>query len=310
MGMTLPLVRLTQLDLLRGFVAVARRLSITLAADDLCLTQSAVSRQIAALEQQLGRKLFLRGHRSIALSPDGERLFRRVDPALLQLQDALGEWLEQPQRRPVTVTASIGVAALWLLPRLFGFQQRHPGIDVRVAASDRVLDLRTDGIDLALRYCARDAPPAGSERLFGEAVIPVAAPALLKKRRGLARVLADSVLLEFDDARRPWLQWADTLAARGLGAKPPRPMLRFNQYDQVIQACLAGQGLALGRLALIAPLLADGRLAPLDAGVAPTPSEHAYWLIRGDAATARPDVAAVVDWLREEAARTRRDSVG
>jgi len=306
--MSLPLTRLTQLDLLRGFVAVARRMSITLAAQDLCLTQSAVSRQIAALEANLGCALFLRGYRSIKLSPEGERLFRRVDPAFQQLQDGLAELLAPAQRRgSVTLTASIGVASLWLLPRLRGLQQRHPDIDLRVAASDRVMDLRADGIDLALRYCAMSQPPAGSARLFGEAVLPVAHPALLAQGQDLAELLPQQVLLEFDDARRPWLQWADTLAARGLSARQPRAMLRFNQYDQVIQACLAGQGLALGRVALVAPMLADGRLRAIDAQAVAQPCEHAYWLLRRPGSST-PAVQAVVDWLLDEAALTPADA--
>ncbi|MEJ6002907.1 LysR substrate-binding domain-containing protein [Paucibacter soli] len=304
--MSLSLTRLTQLDLLRGFVAVARRMSITLAAQDLCLTQSAVSRQIAALEANLGCTLFLRCYRSIKLSPEGERLFRRVDPAFQQLQDGLAELLAPAPRRSVTLTASIGVASLWLLPRLRGLQQQHPDIDLRVAASDRVMDLRADGIDLALRYCAIGQPPAGSVRLFGEAVLPVAHPALLAQGHALAELLPQQVLLEFDDARRPWLQWADTLAARGLSSQQPRAMLRFNQYDQVIQACLAGQGLALGRLALVAPMLADGRLRAIEPQAVAQPCEHAYWLLRRPGSST-PAVQAVVDWLLQEAASTQLD---
>ena len=116
--MSTPLVRLASLDLLRGFVAVGRRMSITLAADDLCLTQSAVSRQVSALEEALGVKLLVRGHRSIAFTPEGERLFRSADSAVQQLQDAIGAIRVAAERRPVTITASIGVTGLWLLPRL------------------------------------------------------------------------------------------------------------------------------------------------------------------------------------------------
>ena len=134
--MSTPLVRLASLDLLRGFVAVGRRMSITLAADDLCLTQSAVSRQVSALEEALGVKLLVRGHRSIAFTPEGERLFRSADSAVQQLQDAIGAIRVAAERRPVTITASIGVTGLWLLPRLARFQLQYPDIDVRVAGNE------------------------------------------------------------------------------------------------------------------------------------------------------------------------------
>lgn len=116
--MSLPLVRLPSLDLVRSFVAVGRRMSITLAAQDLCLTQSAVSRQILALEELLGVKLLLRGHRSLSFTAEGERLFRSADSSVQQLQDVLGEVSPRGRARPVTLSASIGVTGLWLLPRL------------------------------------------------------------------------------------------------------------------------------------------------------------------------------------------------
>lgn len=176
--MPVPLVRLPSLDLVRGFVAVGRRMSITLAAQDLCLTQSAVSRQIHALEEALGVKLLVRGHRSIAFTPEGERLFSSADGALQQLQDLVGELRGAAGRRMVTVSSTIGVAGLWLMPRLGGFLHEHPGIEVRVSANSRAVDLKSEGIDLAIRYGLRAAMPDGAERLFGEDVAPVAHPSL------------------------------------------------------------------------------------------------------------------------------------
>ncbi len=276
-------------------------MSITLAAQDLCLTQSAVSRQIQALEEVMGVKLLSRGYRSITLTPEGERLFRIADRSLEELQKVFGDLMSAGDRVPVTVTASIGVTGLWLLPRLGGFQQRHPEIDVRVAASNKLLDLPAEGIDLAIRYSAPAGAPPGAVRLFGEAVVPVAHP-LLARRRPIdsAENLKEHVLLEFDDPGRPWLQWADWLAARGLGAAKPRTVLRFNQYDQVIHAAIAGQGIALGRRALVEPMLADGRLAALYAGSSAAPFGYAYWLIQASAEP-RPDVRAVAGWIKAEA---------
>ncbi|NIE66413.1 LysR substrate-binding domain-containing protein [Burkholderia sp. Ax-1719] len=298
--MSIPLVKLPSLDFIRGFVAVGRRMSITLAAEDLCLTQSAVSRQVNALETQLGVRLLNRGYRSITFTPEGERLFRAAEGAVAQLQDVVDALMQPRVRQPVTITASLGVAGLWLLPRLGALQDRHPGIDLRVAATDKVLDLRAGGIDLALRYAPANASPgafATAHRLYEEYVMPVAHPSL-----GVATLdaatLARHVLLEFDGPRRPMLRWPDHLGALGLEGQPARGVLRFNRYDQVIQAALAGRGIALGRLALVGPMLADGRLVAI--GAPGEPTGYAYWLHQSDA-SARADVSAVVDWIMDEA---------
>lgn len=296
--MATPLARLAPLDLIRGFVAVGRRMSVTLAAEDLCLTQSAVSRQIHSLEDALGVSLFHRGYRSISFTAAGERLFSTADSVVRQLQDAFDTIVRPTQRQPVTITASIGLAALWLLPRLSDLQRRHPALDVRVAANDKVLDLRAEGIDLAIRYTDVASAPSGATRLFDEAILPVAHPSL-----GLSRLDADTLaqhtLIEFDGLRRPLLRWSDHLCALGLGEVKPRSTLQFNQYDQVVQAALAGQGIALGRAALVEPLIAEGKLVPLGSGKG-RPSGHAYWLVHANAA-ARQDVCDVAQWLAEQA---------
>ncbi|MGN6649984.1 LysR family transcriptional regulator [Trinickia sp.] len=169
--MATPLVRLAPLDLIRGFVAVGRRMSVTLAAEDLCLTQSAVSRQIHSLEDALGVSLFHRGYRSISFTPAGERLFRTADGVVRQLQDAFETITRPLERQPVTITASIGVTARWLLPRLSELQRRHPALDVRVAANDKLLDLRAEGIDLAIRYTGLKDPAPGATRLFDDTAL-------------------------------------------------------------------------------------------------------------------------------------------
>lgn len=298
--MSVPLIRLASLDLIRGYVAVGRRMSITLAADDLCLTQSAVSRQVRSLEELLGVKLLVRGHRSITFTPEGERLFRVADAAVQQLQDVVGSIRVSSVRHPVTITCAIGVAGLWVLPRLTAFQHQHPDIDVRLSANNKIGDLRNDEVDLAIRYCAEDAAPEGAIRLFGESVLPVAHPSLGLTKLASASDLKNLVLLEFDGEYRPWLSWDDWLECQGWAGAKPKGVLRFNQYDQMIRAAEAGQGIALGRLELLDLSLRDGLLTTL-ATPKPGPStSYGYWLLSAEAEP-RGDVQAVADWIRAEA---------
>jgi DNA-binding transcriptional LysR family regulator len=302
--MKTPLARLPSLDLLRGFVAAARRMSITQAADDLFLTQSAVSRQIRTLEEQVGVALLRRSHRAIALTVEGERLFRLCDPWFEQLGELFDSLHRRAGSAPVTVTATVGMTSLWLLPQLGDFQAAHPAVDVRVAAGNRVLDLEREGVELALRYCAPETAPPGAERLFDECVFPVASPALNLRESSLADRFGEVVLLEYEDVGSPWLRWSDWLSASGLGRARPRGQLRFNQYDQVIFAAVAGQGVALGRLPLVAPMLRDGRLVRVRGMTAPQPSDFAYWLIARDGPL-HEHARLFADWLRQAARATR-----
>ncbi|HYD60829.1 MAG TPA: LysR substrate-binding domain-containing protein [Noviherbaspirillum sp.] len=296
------LLNLPSLDALRGFVAVARRMSITLAAQDLCLTQSAVSRQVQSLEEHLGTPLLLRKHRAIALTGAGRQLFELASPWLSRLAEYTRAVKNEGRPRPVTITASIGVTSLWLLQRLGAFQEAHPHIDVRVAANNRVLDMQQEGIDIAIRYSRPARVPKGAIRLFGEEVVPVANKAVAAKAFKTPAALLQQVLLELDEDGVPWLHWADWLSAKGYAAARPRAYLRFNQYDQVIQAAIEGHGVALGRLPLVQPMLKDGRLvaqrnAKTGAG------DQAYWLVTGSESP-REEVRIFSEWILEEAKRT------
>jgi DNA-binding transcriptional LysR family regulator len=297
---SLTLGQLSYLDLIRGFVAVGRRMSITLAAGDLHLTQSAVSRQVRTLEEMLGVKLLERGHRSISLTVEGERLFRCGDEVIKQLQDVIGTIQVGLAARPVTIASSIGVAGLWLLPRLNDFLRQHPNVDVRISASNELSDLRSEELDLAIRYCPPETVPQEAIRLFGETVAPVAHPSLGLTVLQTPRDLEAQALLEFDGDYRPWLRWNEWLAKQGWGEARPKAFLRFNQYDQTIQAAIAGQGIALGRLELVGLALGDGRLVTVKVPQPGPITSHAYWLIRTSSAP-RSEVEAVVHWIKEEA---------
>ncbi|MGH8806337.1 MAG: LysR substrate-binding domain-containing protein [Noviherbaspirillum sp.] len=299
--MSNQLLSIPPLDAIRGFVAVARRMSITLAAQDLCLTQSAVSRQIQKLEQHLGTPLLVRQHRAIALTEAGERLFHLASPWLDRLadySDAVRASVRSGRTRPVTITAGIGITSLWLLPRLGALQAAHPHLDVRMATSPRILDLKLEGIDLAIRYCRDADAPAGAVRLFGEKVLPVANKSVAARAFRSPKALLHEVLLELDERTRPWLRWSDWLGAIGFPDAKPKATLHFNQYDQVIQAAIEGRGVALGRAALVLPMLKDGRLvAQADAQLGN--SDYAYWLIDGSESP-RNEVKVFRDWIVRE----------
>lgn len=290
-----PLRNLPPLDAVRGFVAVARRMSITLAAQDLCLTQSAVSRQVQALEDYFRTPLLVRKHRAIELTDAGERLYELAAPWLGRMAEFTQAVRHERRMQPVTITASIGVAALWILPRLGAFQALHPQVDVRMAASNRVLDLQQEAIDLAIRYSGPAELPPGAVRLFGEQVVPVAAPALAARAFVSTDALLEHALLDYDDRIRPWLQWPEWLKARGMAGARPKATLHFNQYDQLIQAALDGQGVALGRVPLIQPMLADGRLVA-QPGAMMEVGDYAYWLIEA-VPEPRAEVRLFRDWL-------------
>jgi len=305
--MAVSLLRLPNLDLVKGFVAVARRMSITQAADDLCVTQSAMSKQIRTLEESLGVRLFQRGYRSISLTAEGEQLFRMANTSIQQLQDAFHA-IGAIGKRPVTITASIGVTSLWLLPRLGDFQRSHPGIDVRVATSNAVQDLAKEGIDLAIRYCSEADAPKGSKCLFSESIAPVASPLLGVQSISSKSALKNSVLLEYEDRRR-WLTWADWLSSRGLTTNMARGVLRFNQYDQAVQAALAGQGVVLGRLELLAHMLQERRLEVLPRSGNPNRTHSSYWLINPNTAS-RDEVSQVFNWILDAAQSLARNGNG
>ncbi len=295
--------RLPSLDFLRGFEAAGRRLSFTLAAEELFVTQSALSRQVKALEDALGVPLFERRHRALALTPAGAAFHRSVTEKLREIA-AAADAVTAPRREPIlTLSTTVSFASLWLIPRLAGFRAKAPGSDVYVSAEDRVVDLASGNVDIAVRYLADATPFPGAVHLFGERLVPVASPALVKSGPPLARPadLARHVLLYYDDRLGivPWLDWRPWLAAHGAADLKPAGVLRFSLYDQVIQAAVAGQGVALGRLPLITRLLNSRELvAPFGKRF---DAPRGYFAIPAPHAANRPDVRAFIAWLSAEA---------
>src|SRR5262249_6809421 len=225
---------LPPLDLIQGFEAAARNLSFTKAAAELFITQSAVSRQIRALEDHLGVALFERRHRALVLTAQGRILERAATELLERLQDVADRLRTSGAARHLTVTTTSGFASLWLIPRLRGFTALEPEVDVRISASQQAINLERNLVDVAVRYCAPQDAPEGASRLFGEELFPVCSPTLLGgSPRGL-RTLKDlehHVLLHMDGAFG-FLDWGTWLTAQGYPELKPAASLRFDGYEQ------------------------------------------------------------------------------
>ena len=302
-----PLDRLPPLDLLAAFDAAARHLSFTKAAAERFLTQSAISRQMRALEDELGTALFRRQHRALALTPQGARLFAVCTAVLAQLRGTVRELRAPSQREVLALTTTPGLASFWLIPRLPGFTRAHPGIDVRLDASFEMRDLSREGFDLAIRY-ARAEKVAG-QALFGEKVLPVCSPKLLR-HLPLAKPqdLAAHTLLQMEPSISGGMpvEWEPWLQAMGLADLEPAARLSMSGYNEVVAAAVAGQGVALGRRPLVDELLREGRLvAPLPKTIA-TP--RSYILVVDPSARARSAVRALEAWLLQQAAQERAAS--
>lgn len=296
-----PFRRLPPLDLLLSFEAVARRGSVTAAAAERFITQSALSRQIQALEQAMGLPLFLRRHRALMLTAAGERLLQATRQALLPLAAEVAAIRAPAARAVLSLTTTPSFAALWLIPRLAGFTGAHPGVDVRIDASFERRDLAAEGFDLAVRY----APLAetGGETLFGDALVPVCSPALVDRSLHPLRAPSDMVhhtlLQVLPQGGGMPLDWAPWLRQSGAPDLQPAAVLSFSGYQEAMAAALAGQGVVLGRRPLIDGLLAAGQLV-VAFGQA-TRTVHGYRLLLAPGAAQRAPVQALATWLRDEA---------
>jgi len=292
------------LDLLRGFRAAARHLSFTRAAQELFVTQPAISREIKTLEEQLGQPLFLRVNRSLEMTQAGQELYRAVDEALGLIDAATlriaGSW------RTLSVTTTVALASTWLVPRLPRFAQQHPEINMRFVASNQMVDLDREQIDIALRFIPVGSRTTSQDKLFDYQQFPVCAPALardparpLRSRDDLAR----HVLLDFETVLygRPWYDWQQWLGAMGMRGFQGAGWLRFSHYDQVIEAAVKGSGVAIGKLPHLTSHLREGTL------VAPLGSECVANLgafyVELSAATQRDAAEVFVNWLHAEVQR-------
>jgi LysR family glycine cleavage system transcriptional activator len=288
---------------LRAFEAAARHLSFTRAAEELNVTQAAISHQVKALEDQLGMSLFRRLNRALMLTDEGQTLFPPVRDAL----DILAEAAERLRARdgggPLTVSTLPSFAAKWLVPRMSRFQDRHPEIELRIAAAERLIDFARDDVDVAVRFGPGDWPGVRAERIVEEAVTPVCSPALLKDLREPADLAGVTLLHEEKLPRDPTPDWAMWLAAAGVEGIDASRGTRFSHTHMMLQTAMDGHGVALSGLVLVADDIAAGRLAvPFDLRL---PSAFAYYLVCPSATARRAKVRAFWEWVKEETAADR-----
>jgi LysR family glycine cleavage system transcriptional activator len=289
--------RLPPLNALRAFEAAARHLSFTRAADELHVTQTAISHQIKALEERLAVRLFRRLPRGLLLTEEAQRYLPPVRDAFDQIAAATEQLGAGGSSGRLTVSVLPSFAAKWLVPRLGRFRATHPDLDLRISASSQLVDFARDDVDIAIRMGRGRYPGLRVDRLFGESMLPVCAPKLLSGAHPLRRPedLREHVLLH-DDDHTGWQLWLELAGVEGVD--PTRGPI-FTDSAMVVQAAAEGQGVALARRVLAAGDLAAGRLVqPFEVSLT---HDLAYYLVSPEATAEQPRIKAFRAWLLAEA---------
>jgi len=305
---------LPPLEFLVAFEAAARLGSFTAAAEELNLTQAAVSRQIRLLEQNLGRQLFTRAHRAVRLTPEGRDFQHTVSLALSHVANAARGLRVVEDIAQLTVAADQSVAALWLLPKLEDFQGAHGDIDLRLISSDVEADCLAEEVDLAIVHGDGNWPGFEAELLLDEEVFPVCSPAYLERHGAIAQPadLLDRVLIDLDDDHWNWINWRvwlteqttdlpQTLSRDGtVAGTGGLRRLVINSYPLIVQAARDGLGVALGWRHLVdEPLAAGALVRPLEQTVR---TDLGYYLLVRRDREASPQAEAFRGWLRAQSA--------
>jgi LysR family glycine cleavage system transcriptional activator len=287
------------LNALRTFEAAARHQSFLKAADELAVTPGAVSRQVKALETELGLRLFERFNRAVRLTPAGERLAEGVRQGLASLQAAIGE-AQGGRAGPLAVSVMHSLAARWLAPRIHDFHQRCPDVQVLIAASDLPADLVRDRIDVAIRYGPGPYPGYVTTRLIATRMFPVCSPRLLQSQRLTEpRDLAHALLLSDVNVAPGEAGWPQWLAAAGAAEVDASRGLQFSNTYLAIEAALAGRGVALAQEAMVVEELASGGLVrPFDLAI---DAPHDHWILTLPEKAELPAVRRFRAWLIEQA---------
>ena len=290
--------RIPPLNALRAFEAAARHLSFTKAADELNVTQAAISHQVKALEEWLGVPLFIRRNRTLLLTESGQTYAGPLSEALDTINLATARLASLDSSGTLTVSVLPSIAAKWLVPRMRLFRERHPEIEVRLSPSTHLTDFSREAVDVVLRYGRGDWPGLRADKFMTEDVFPVCSPALVRGPHALQTPddLRHYTLLH-DDYHEDWRKW---LLAAGVSEVDWDRGPVYEDSANLLQAAIAGEGVALGRSALAADDLAEGRLIkPFDISL---PVEFAYYVVAPEVNSERPKVVAFREWIIETAA--------
>jgi len=294
--------QLPPLNSLKAFEAAARSESFTRAADELCVTQGAVSHQVKLLEATLGIKLFNRERQRLVITDAGREYLNVVRDAFDRIADGTERILRHQNAGVLTVSTSPDFAAKWLVNRLGRFAEAYPGIDLRVSATMHHIYFVREEDDVAIRHGDGNWSGLDAVRLCTEQLFPVCSPKLMGGRNRLAKPsdLLKTRLLHLDDSKA-WSQWFD---AAGVIDAETSHGLTLNRASMLIDAAVDGQGVALARTTLAAWDLISGRLIrPFDVGLKLT---RTYWIVCPKATSTKPKVATFRDWLLAEAADDTR----
>lgn len=292
------------LTALRSFEAAGRHLSFSKAAEELFVSQAAISRQIRELETFLRQPLFERHHRRVELTDTGRRLLAQLVRSFDSIDRLLSELIAAPVQSVVRVSVEPSLASVWLVPRLNGFRQLRPDIDVSLEVEPRLIEFRGDQPELALRFSAHATswPRSEAEQLASTVDSPVLSPALLASGPPLEKPadLARYTLLH-EENRQGWARWFEAAGVPAEAVPARGPMLADASLSK--QAALLGHGVALGDLLQIGEEIASGTLIkPFDIDVA----SGSYWLVARNLRDLAEPAAAFADWLRSEFAASRR----
>ena len=292
--------RIPPLNPLRVFEVVSRTLNLTAAARELHVTQSAVSRQVGALESYLGLELFRRERHGVVLTRDGQTYSEAILPAFDAIAVATERLTKAAGQGSLRVRTYTTFAAKWLIPRLPAFKQAHPGIDVRIVTAVPDVDFDRDGVDLAIQFGAGQWPRAQADLLFSDEIEPVCTPAYLKQHGGIRqreKLLAGPLLVS--QFRRG--DWDDWLGAQGLADRAAGgDRMFFSSSVLTWQAALDGLGMAIGQRALLTQELQSGQLVRPFAR--PLQRQSGHYLVRPAAQRASRKVSAFRDWILQAAA--------
>ena len=286
--------RLPSLNGLRAFEAAARHMSFTLAASELNVTQTAISHQIRRLEEELGVRLFIRQNRTLSLTPEAREYLPGIRAAFNDLRLATDRLLRKDDDHVLTVSTLASLGAKWLLPRISDFQEKHPGIDVRITTSTSLVDFQRDNVDAAIRYGRGQWPGVRAAWLMRDELFPVCSPSLLRGDKPLRTPhdLKDHVLLHTNSGD-DWRLW---LTAAGLSTSiSKQPGITFDMIFMTIQAAIDGIGVAMGRTSYVRDDITKGRLVvPFKIAL---PADAGFYLVSPEGRRDAPKLTAFRQWM-------------